>query len=481
MNLLTKIYKNQYSWLSIQEVFTFIVNYGLVIILARLLNPESFGVVALLNLYTGFFSIIAGFGIGKLIVKDQIKNNVKLNALLVGNILISCVIFTFALTFLGLFLWFYFDKNYKYFNYGVLSLVSIFTSSLYSFTTALYIRDKKFIKMAKLTIISYAISFVIIVIFSYLNRSTLSLLVKQIVVAIIPIIILILSSDFKFRPVFSKSILTYFYSFSKFIALNNIFNYFVRNLDYLILGRFFNAQIIGQYSIAYKILVTPVKMIVKQIDKVSFPNLAIMSNKTTEFKKYYLNNISFIAQTIFPGVITIIIFSDVIVNLFFDSRYDKLATIISILSISALFQSVTSLVGNLYIISNNTKRMFSISVLLFVLLFLFLLVGASTKNIFYFTVSYVLAYVFTNFPITNYYALKPFHIKVKDIIKRMILPTLISLFFLGSIYIFNYFYPLNVYFKIALISISIIVIYLLINEKIQQLLGIKNVWNRRNI
>ncbi len=481
MKVLTKIYNSSFSWLSIQEAFTFLVNYGLLVILARLLSPESFGIVALLNLYTGFFGIVSGLGIGKLIIKEQIKNNVKLNALFVGNTLVSLGIFVIGLLLLPIFLWFYFDKDLSYFPLGVLSLLSVFTSSLYTFISSVYIRDRKFTKMAKLMIVSYTISFVLVVVLAYFNRTTLSLLLKQIIVTSVPILILTAFSDFKIKLVFSRTILNYFFTFSKYITLNNLFNYLVRNIDYFILGQFFNKDIIGQYSIAYRVLVTPVKMIVKQIDKVSFPSLARISDKLEEFKRYYLSNIRLIIQTVFPVVIAIILFSDLIVDLFFDSRYDKLATLISILSISALFQSVSSLAGNLFIIGDETKKMFQLTIVKLIILVGFLIVGAYTRDIYYFTFSYIFAYIFTNFPITNYYALRPFKISIFDILKSMLMPVLISGVIMGSIYSISYFYPINVYLKIAFIVVAVLIIYLLINEKIQKILGIRNVWNSRNL
>jgi len=472
MSILSKLQKSSFSWLSLQEAFVFGVNYGLLILLAKLLSPESFGIVALLNLYTGFFAIVSGLGIGKLIIKERIVSTTKLNALFVGNLLFSVVIFSISLIALPLYIRLYFSEIVDYFLLGILSLLSIFTSSFYTFISSVYIRDKKFTKMAKLIIVSYIISFTLTMVFVYFYRTTLSLLIKQIIVNSIPVIVLFAYSGLKIRWVFSKKIIHHFFSFSKYITLNNLFNYFVRNVDYFILGKFFGKDIVGQYSIAYKVLVTPVKMIVRQIDKISFPSLAEKSNDLIAFKKYYLANIKLIIQTIFPVVIAIILFSDIIVDLFFDSRYDKLATLISILSIAALFQSVSSLVGNLFIIGNQTKKMFQLTIFMLLLLIIFLLVGASTNNIYYFAWSYVCAYIFTNFPLVNYFALKPFKIPIFGILKIMLMPILVSLLFLISIYFLDYFFSINLYLKIGLIIICVGIIYLLINKKIRKILNI---------
>lgn len=481
MGVFKNILNSNYSWLSFQEVFLFIINYSLVIILARLLNPEAFGTVVLLNLYTGVFAIMASLGLDKLIIKNQIRNNIKLSALLLGVLMVAFVVFIIAIIFLPLFLNSYFEKSELFFKYSFLSLLSIFTSALYTFSTALYIRDKKFVKMAKVLIASYTVSFILVLIIAYFDRSIFSLLFKQIIIAVLPILTLLYFSEFKYKLVFSKAILINFFSFSKFITLNNVFNYAVRNIDYFIIGQFFSTEIVGQYSIAYKVIVTPVKMIVKQVDQISFVTISKMTNNREKLRQYYMSNISLIAQTVFPIIVSGIFFSDIIVNLFFDSRYNYLAIIISILSICSLFQSVTAIVGNMYIIAEKTKVMFRVTIVLFVLQSLILLLGANSNNIVLFSLSYVCAYIFINFPISTYFALNTFNISILDILKKMAFPAIISALVSGSISLGVNIFNFNIGVNIVLIVAGVLLVYCIVNKKIQNLLGIKYVWNSRDI
>ena len=441
------------------------------IILAKLLNPQIFGTVALLNLYTGVFAIMSSLGLDKLIIKDQIRNNTRLSALLLGILMVCFVVFIIAIIFLSLFLNSYLETSEQFLKYGILSLLSIFTSALYTFSRALYIRDRKFVKMAKILISTYTVSFVLVVIMAYFDRSIFSLLFKQIIIAVLPIITLLYFSKFKFKLVFSKTILINLFSFSKFITLNNIFNYFVRNIDYFILGKFFSTDIVGQYSIAYKVIVTPVKLIVKQVDQISFATISKMTNNCEKLRQYYISNISLIAQTVFPIIVSIIFFSDIIVSLCFDSRYNDLAMIISILSICALFQSVTALVGNMYIIANKTKVMFKVTVVLFIVQALILLLGANSNNIFLFSLSYTCAYIFVNFPIANYFALQPFNISILDLLKKMLYPAIFSILILGSIELVINKFDFNIIVNIVIIATGLALVYSIVNKKIQNFLG----------
>lgn len=467
-----EIFKGELTWLSIQEVFVFIINYSILIIFTKLLNPEIFGTVALLNMYTGVFAVISSSGSDKFIIKNQVSGNLKLSALLINIMIFSFIIFIIALILLPIFLNSYLETTKTFFQYGFLSLLSIFTSVLYSFSRSLYIRDKQFLRMAKILIITNIISFILVILIGYFNRSVTSLLYKQIIAAILPSVILLYLSEFKFKLVFSRRLFLDFVTFTRFITLNNIFNYFVRNIDYFIIGKFFSTNIVGQYSIAYKVMVTPVKLVVKQIDTISFTTISKMNNHLDKIRLYYLDKISLIAQTIFPIIFSIIFFSDILVDIFFDSRYDNLSIIISILSISALFQSVTGLLGNIYIISNNTKLMFKLTVLLFILQSLVLLIGAKSSNIYLFCLSYTCAYIFINFTLQNYNALKPFKISIFDVLKKIVLPSIISILILGPIYFIIHKSNFNSLLNISIITLGLFSVYLIINRKIQNLFSL---------
>lgn len=468
--IITKILKSNFSWLSLNEIVTFTINYILIIVQAKLLSPEKFGVVVLLNLMVNFFSIIANLGFEKIIISRQIKNNVTLNGILSGLFIYNILIFIVSLIFLPFFLKFYFDSFNKYFFLGFLTLTSIILSTFFTFFRTLLIRDRLFVLVSKIMIFSNLVVFFLTIILSYRYPTIEMIVIKQLLFFIIPTLALVYFVDYKFQIIFSKKIIFRVFEYSKFITLNGIFNFLTRNIDYIIIGRFFDTNIVGQYSIAYKILVTPVKMLTKQIDTISFPNYSILKNDIIGFKKYYLNNLTLISQTLFPIIIPIILFSNVIVELFFDQRYDKLAFMITVLSIGAIFQSLTATVGNIYIIFDNTKKMFYISIFLSIILSIALFIGAKTYNINYFTIIYTSTYVITNFPISNYFALKPLNISIYDFFKVSFKPLIISLLVFGIYYQFSTFFKFNNLCKFIGILILIVLVYVFIHERIKKVI-----------
>src|SRR5690606_10075143 len=59
---------------------------------------------------------------------------------------------------------------------------------------------------------------------------------------------------------------------------SNMVMYFERNIDYLILGKFFTSIILGYYAFAYNIMYTPVKRISYIFSDVLFPSFSSFKN-----------------------------------------------------------------------------------------------------------------------------------------------------------------------------------------------------------
>lgn len=60
-------------WRSIEQFSVQIVNFGVAIILARLLGPEAFGTIALLTIFIALSEVIANAGFGQALIKKKMQ------------------------------------------------------------------------------------------------------------------------------------------------------------------------------------------------------------------------------------------------------------------------------------------------------------------------------------------------------------------------------------------------------------------------
>ena len=66
-----KIFLNGVFWNAIQKYSGLVVNIAVSMVLARLLTPEAFGVVAIATILISFLTMICDMGIGPAIIQRQ--------------------------------------------------------------------------------------------------------------------------------------------------------------------------------------------------------------------------------------------------------------------------------------------------------------------------------------------------------------------------------------------------------------------------
>ena len=138
----------------------------------------------------------------------------------------------------------------------------------------------------------------------------------------------------------------------------------------MILGKFFSPSVLGQYVLAYKILLLPLKTVSGRVVQVGMPLLAKLEYESKKFKRYYFIMVEAISFIVFPSMIFLSFNSSEITYILFNNEYPILGDLIKYLAIVGAIQSIISPVGMLFYFKNNTKLMFLTSLL--TLLFAFL-------------------------------------------------------------------------------------------------------------
>ncbi|WP_159306598.1 oligosaccharide flippase family protein, partial [Klebsiella pneumoniae] len=99
---------------------------------------------------------------------------------------------------------------------------------------------------------------------------------------------------FDFRDI--KSI----FNFSSNIVAFNFVNFFSRNSDQIIIGKFFSASILGQYSMAYKVMLFPIQSVTAVLTRSLYPVLSRLQESKQDALSAYLNVLKVISLVVTP-------------------------------------------------------------------------------------------------------------------------------------------------------------------------------------
>lgn len=223
-------------------------------ILARLLTPEEFGVVAIINVFVLFFLILSTFGLGTAVIQRQNLSHQNIYSLfivtIIFGIVFSLIFFASAPIISSLF------NNSEYNKIARLLSLSMFFNTVNSIPYAIMMKEKKF---KTLGLVSFCVGLttgIIAVILALYGFSYYSLVYKSILESILVFSIYFRLSKIKIFKRVSFKIFYEVFSYSAYQLLYNVVDYFSRNLDILIIGKYLGASKLGLYDRAYRLLST---------------------------------------------------------------------------------------------------------------------------------------------------------------------------------------------------------------------------------
>ena len=385
------------------------------IVLMRLLNPDAFGLIGMITVFTGFLNVLKDSGLSSsLIYQDNLKTSDK-DTVFWFNIVVGFI----------LSIGFYFSAGFiaMYYNEPVLDkLVKAFSVNfaITSFSNIQYGLLKKqlaFKKIFQAEVAGLIISASLAVIAAYLNFGVWSLIVLHISRSLFIAVNLWIVSEYKPSFQYSFVVLKKHFQYSFPVLGTKSFNYWTRNADNFFIGSFLGSQALGFYSRAYFFVTMPVNKISNVIGNVLFPSLSIIKNKKDEAAELYLKSMRITSFITFPLIGGLIVFAEPFTLVLFGSQWLPMVPVLQILSILSLLSSVFVYTTSIYYAQGATALHFKIS----------MLYGICNISVFYIGSHYsiemvgiLLLIVFLVFLIPKlYFACKLINLKLSKVFKNL--------------------------------------------------------------
>ena len=90
----------------------------------------------------------------------------------------------------------------------------------------------------------------------------------------------------------------------------NIVNYFSRNADNLLIGRYYGAVQLGLYDRAYRLLLFPLQQMLVPLGRVMFPLLSRLQSEPERYRKAYIECVSLLMIAVQPALVFAIVYSN---------------------------------------------------------------------------------------------------------------------------------------------------------------------------
>ena len=327
-----------------------------IFILARILPPSDYGLVAMASVVTGFANLFRDMGTSAAVIQKKDLTPQLLNsvfwfnaalglALMVVIALIAPVVaLGFAEPRLTKVLW-------------VLALVFPL-ASMGGVHQALIERASRFRPLALLESIAAFGGLAVAVAGAWAGLGVYSLVAQTLISTALATWGLWFVSEWRPGKKGSLAEIRGLFGFSGNLVGFNIFNYFARNADNLLIGRFLGAADLGIYSMAYKMMLWPLQNISAVMSRALLPTFSRLQEKHEHLGTAFIEATGAIIFITAPLMVGVFVLRESLILLVLGERWKPVSNLLFWLAPVGLLQSVGTTVGSLYVSTGRTDVMF---------------------------------------------------------------------------------------------------------------------------
>ncbi|ADQ79115.1 polysaccharide biosynthesis protein [Paludibacter propionicigenes WB4] len=325
-------------------------------ILARILSPAEFGIVAIVTVFVSFFNLLSDFGIGPAVVQNQDLSENDINSIFSFSVILGILfagLFFFAASIIS-----NFYNEPKLVNISrLLSLAILF----YSFQVVPYALCEKKLQFKKIGIISVVVQLFsgsLAIVLAHKGFSYYAIVFKSIFDGFVTFIIYYFLSPVKIVLKININSIRKILRFSLFQFMFNFINYFSRNADNLLIGKYFSSTALGYYDKSYRLMTMPVANLTHVITPVLMPILSKYQNDKETVYNTYLKVVRILATIGFPLSVFLYFSASEIINIMYGSQWNQSIPVFKLLALTVGIQMVLSTTGSIFQVINRTDLLF---------------------------------------------------------------------------------------------------------------------------
>jgi polysaccharide transporter, PST family len=299
-----------------------------VIVLSRLLSPQDFGIVAMCAPVLAFIALFQDFGLTQATVQKSVITHGEVNYLFWVNVAVSIALACLMLGLAPLIAAFYGEPR-------VGPLVAAMALQIVAYGLG----------AQHLALLNRRMAFA----WTIVDRSYWALYAGTLTSAILPTLCYWANS--RWRPGLPRKVegVGALLNFGAGITGFNFANFFARNLDNILIGRFWGNAELGLYDRAYKLLLFPLSQITNPLSKVMVPALSRLTSEPDRYRSAYLRVMPLMLIVTLPGVAAAVAIADVLIPFVLGEQWRESADIFRALGFAGLLQPLNNPAGWLFI------------------------------------------------------------------------------------------------------------------------------------
>ena len=317
----------------------FAINASATMILARLLTPQDFGLVAMVVSITGMVTIFRDLGLATATVQSPSLDHSRVNTLFWLNVFFGITMGVLTAVFSPLFSWFFREPRVT-----PLAMVLGGVMMIEGFAIqhqALLRRRMRFGALAVSEIFSVAVGALVALFLAWRGAGYWSLVWMKVAASAAGVAAVWILCTWRPSAMLRLAEARSLVKFGGQITIARFIRYISRNLDRLLVGRSLGAETLGFYAKASGWLVAPFQQLTWPVARVAVPVLSRLQDEPRRFRAYYQSGLSIIALLGIPAIVYLFLDAPIVIPLILGNQWLEAIPIFRVLApvaVAALFQ-----------------------------------------------------------------------------------------------------------------------------------------------
>ena len=330
-------------WRFLERFGAYIVSFVVSVILARLLDPQAYGTVAIMTVFVGFFDIFVTGGFANSLIHDKKATDKDFNTILIFNICFALILYA-VLFFCSPLIASYYNNNSLTWLIRVAAL-SLFTNGVKNIQHAYLAKRLLFKKFFLATIVGTIISGVVGIVLAFKGFGPWALVIQGVLNYFIDSVILWFTMKWKPKIEFSFSLLKKHLKFGWKILTSKVFYSISNSIRSLFIGKQYSSADLAFYNKGKTYPNIFGQNITPSINSVIFPVLTRAENDLKRFNHMLRQSFKINMFVILPIMVGLACVSDSFIRLLIGSKWLECVPYLRVFCIIVVFNTVESIFG----------------------------------------------------------------------------------------------------------------------------------------
>ena len=337
MSLKQKTFKGV-IWSAVERFSTQGVQFLFGILLARLLTPNDYGMIAMLTIFMAVSQTFIDSGFGNALIRKPDRNEADKATVFFFNIFMAAA--CYGVIFLGA------PFVAKFYNMPQLSdilrilAINLIIQAFGSIQRLNLTIDLNFKTLAKVSLIGAIVGGTAGLTCAYNGLGVWSLVVQQMVTTSTRVVLFWALVHWRPKTFFNKKSFKNMFGFGSKLLISGLLNTLYENVYDLIIGKVFSAGTLGNYSRASHFANFPSSNITGIFQRVTYPVLSKIQNDPEKLRLGYLKFLNMATLVIFPLMIGLAALAKPFVLLVLTDKWVEVILILQIISIAYMWYPV---------------------------------------------------------------------------------------------------------------------------------------------